>query len=72
MNRVALVLPANGVQLDLNHPTQKLVFYVSDRIEDESDVAAMRAVVAGLGRSRSWVIAPPIFLNSSQDDAEAV
>lgn len=57
--------------VDPRHPKQKLVFYISDEIADESEVVAMRDVVTELAASREWVIGPPVFLNESQEDAEA-
>lgn len=60
-----------SMQIDPNHPKQKLVFYISDDIDDENDVVAMRDVVTDLARARQWIIGPPIFLNETQDDPEA-
>lgn len=59
------------MQVAPNHPKQKLVFYISDDISNETDVVAMRDVVMELARSRSWVIGPPVFLDESEDDPEA-
>lgn len=58
------------MQMDPNHPKQKLVFHISDDIKGEDDVLAMRDVVTELAHSRLWVIGPPIFLNESEDDPE--
>ena len=54
-----------------NHPKQTLLFYISDDIDDENDVEAMKDAVGKLAASRSWVIRPPVFLNESEADAEA-
>lgn len=59
------------MKVNPNHPKQKLVFYISDDIEDERDVFGMHEAVTSLSRSLKWVIGPPVFLNETQDDPEA-
>lgn len=56
--------------MDINHPKIELLFYIADDIVDENDVLRMKTVVSEVGASRSWVIAPPVFINESDKDAE--
>jgi hypothetical protein len=57
--------------MDTNHPTIELLFYIADDIDDENDVLSMKTVVNEVGASRSWIIAPPVFVNESAKDNEA-
>jgi hypothetical protein len=59
------------MQIDPNHPTQRLLFYISDDVDNEADVLAMRDVVRQVAASRTWVIAPPVFLDDVEEDDEA-
>ena len=59
------------MQIDPKHAKQKLLFYISDDIDNEEDVLAMRDVVREVAASRKWVIAPPVFLNEVEEDDEA-
>ena len=49
--------------IDLNHPRQKFIFYVAQDINDEirEKVSELLRQLAG---RRSWVIAPPKFVDS--------
>jgi hypothetical protein len=59
------------MQVDPKHAKQRLLFYISDAIDREDDVAAMHDLVNQIAASREWVIGPPVFLNESEEDAEA-
>ena len=52
-------------------PKQRLLFYISDGIHHEDDVAAMERVISGVAASRGWVVGPPVFVNESVEDDEA-
>jgi hypothetical protein len=48
-----------------NHPKQKLVFYVSQTVDDDVK-SEIRDFVISVASLRNWLNGPPVFVNSRQ------
>ncbi len=56
--------------MDPDHPKETLLFYISDDIVDESNVALLKELIARLAQSRDWATSPPVFVDNEEDDSE--
>ncbi|WP_225981450.1 hypothetical protein [Paracidovorax avenae] len=54
-----------------DHPKQVLLFYVAQEV-NESLRTSIRQLVEELASSRSWVIAPPRFVDAQDADSPAI
>ena len=57
--------------MDPAHAKQRLLFYISDAIDDSHDIADMKKVIEEVAVMREWVIAPPDFVDESEINDEA-